>query len=540
MADTPAPPRRDFLAALAAGAALAAFGRQASGADGAPTSAHAPGLVLGPEQPFSFDRLRAMARNLASQPYRAVPVSHREVVEQIDWEAHSQIHFRPEEALFADGPGAFPVAFFHPGKFFPAPVRMYRVDDGQAREVLYDPRLFDMPAGSPARGLGPDAGFAGFRIQESRLAGPGHPDWHSNDWVAFLGASYLRAIGDQYQYGLSARGLAIDVAVPGRTEEFPAFTRFYFEAPADRSDRMTVVALLDSPSATGAYRFVLTRGSGVTMDVEAQVTLRQDVAQLGIAPITSMYLFSKTAKKTRYDWRPEVHDSDGLALWTGSGEHLWRPLENPSHHRLSLFADHNPRGFGLMQRERHFEAYLDDVHYERRPSLWVEPLDAWGEGSVLLWEISSPEETIDNIVAMWVPRAPAQAGSEHLLRYRLHWQAEEPFPTPYARCTDTLRGRGGQPEHPPRPEGVEKFVVAFQGPSLAALPPGVAPEAVLSATHGTFSPVFTEPVPDGLPGHWRTQFDYRPEGSETAELRLTLRHDGQDLSETWLFQVQPG
>ena len=525
-------PRRQFMGACAAGAALALFARPGFAAD-------APGLVLGPPEPFSPEGLAAHAQALARQPYRAVPVSHRDVVEQIDWEAHSRIHFKAVDALYADGPGQYPVAFFHPGKFFPAPVHMYRVDGNAAREVRYDPRLFDMPADSPAHGLGPDAGFAGFRVQESRLAGPGHPDWHDNDWAAFLGASYFRAIGDQYQYGLSARGLAIDVAVPGRTEEFPAFTRFYFETPADLSDRLTVYALLDSPSAAGAYRFDLVRGTGVVMDVDARVFLREDVAQLGIAPVTSMYLFSKTAKKTRYDWRPEVHDSDGLALWTGAGEHLWRPLENPPHHRMSLFADRDPRGFGLMQRERHFDAYLDAVHYERRPSLWVEPLDAWGEGSVLLWEIASPEETIDNVVALWVPKAPARAGSALHLRYRLYWQAEEPFPVPYARCTATLRGRGGQPEHPPRPAGVEKFVVAFRGPDLAALPPGEVPEAVLSATHGRFESVFTEAVPDGVPGHWRAQFDYAPEGDAPAELRLTLRHDGRDLSETWLYQYQP-
>ncbi|MDE1990022.1 MAG: glucan biosynthesis protein D [Betaproteobacteria bacterium] len=525
------------MTALATGTVMAAFARPSWSAEGAP--AGVPALALGPEQPFSFEALCEQARALARRPFEAVPVSHRDVVEQIDWEAHSQIRFKPEAALFAAGPGQFPVAFFHPGKFFPAPVHMYRVEHGQAREVLYDPRLFDMPANSPAHGLGSDAGFAGLRIQESRLAGPGHPDWHNNDWAAFLGASYFRAIGDQYQYGLSARGLAIDVAVPGLKEEFPAFTHFYIEPATDDSNRITVYALLDSPSAAGAYRFVLTRGSNVVMDVEAQVNLRRDVAQLGLAPATSMYLFSKTAKKTRYDWRPEVHDSDGLALWTGSGEHLWRPLEDPPHHRLSLFADRDPRGFGLMQRERHFDAYLDAVHYERRPSLWVEPLDAWGEGSVLLWEIASPEETIDNVVAMWVPKAPARAGAELRLRYRLYWQAEEPFPTPYARCTATLRGRGGQPEHPPRPAGVEKFVVAFEGPALAALPPGAVPEAVLSATHGTFSSVFTEAVPDGKPGHWRAQFDYRPESTDTAELRLFLRHAGQPLSETWLFQYQP-
>ena len=524
-------PRRDFLSALVASAAW--------GLTGTPVRAEAlPALQLGPPEPFSFEGLQAEAQALARAPYRPVPVPQRARIDQIDWAAHSQIHFKPEAALFAAGPGEFPVGLFHPGKFFPAPVQIYQVEDDRARLVRYDPALFDSPPDSPARGLGPDTGFAGFRLQESRRPEAGHPDWHFNDWAAFLGASYFRAIGDQYQYGLSARGIAIDVAVPGRQEEFPAFTRFYL-APEPAGDTFTVYALLDSPSLTGAYRFRLTRTDRVVMDVDAAVTLRQDVAQLGIAPITSMYLFSKMAKKTRFDWRPEVHDSDGLALWTGSGEHVWRPLDNPAHHRLSLFADRHPRGFGLMQRERHFDAYLDDVHYERRPSLWVEPLQDWGEGDVLLWEIASPEETIDNVVALWVPRTPARAGETLPLRYRLTWQAQEPFPTPYGRCTATLRGRGGQPEHPPRPAGVEKFVVSFAGPALAQLPAGAVPDAVLSATRGTFSGVFTEAVPDGRPGHWRAQFDYTPAGAEAAELRLFLRFRDETLTETWLFRYEP-
>ena len=527
--------RRAFLLALAASAAWASLGLS-------PEAAAAEGLVLGPPSAFSFETLVAEARRLSRAPYRPAPGPDRALVEQIDWAAHGQIHFRAEEALFAEGPGQYPIAFFPPGRFFPTAVRMYRLEGPAAhttaREIAFDKRLFDIPADNPAQHLGPQAGFAGFRIQESRLGEPGRLDWRTNDWAAFLGASYFRAIGDQYQYGLSARGIALDVKVPGRTEEFPNFTRFYFAPPEPGSATVTVYALLDGPSLAGAYRFDMTRGTGVVMDVTATLFLRRDVAQFGIAPITSMYWFSKTSKDREVDWRPEVHDSDGLALWTGTGEHVWRPLNDPAGIALSAFADRNPRGFGLLQRERRFDEYLDGVHYERRPSLWVEPLSDWGAGSVQLVELHTTEELYDNIVAFWVPQAPARAGAQYDLHYRLHWFADEPFPSPLARCVATRLGRGGEPG-PPRPAGVKKFVVEFRGGPLDRLPPGAVPEAVVSASRGRLAGVFTEAVPDGVPGHWRVQFDLAAEGTDPVELHLYLRRGSEALSETWLYQYLP-
>lgn len=407
-----------------------------------------------------------------------------------------------------------------------------------AREIIYDESYFDMPTDSPARQLPRGSGFAGFRFQESRLGDQKKLDWRKNDWVAFLGASYFRAIGELYQYGLSARGIAIDVAQAGQPEEFPAFTHFFFETPHDNGDTVTVYALLDGPSVAGAFRFVMRRDKGVVMDIDKSLFLRRDVARLGIAPATSMYWFSETAKPTAIDWRPEVHDSDGLAMWTGAGEHIWRPLNNPPHTSASAFADDNPKGFGLLQRDRDFNDYLDGVHYERRPSLWIEPQGGWGAGSVQLIEIPTDDEIHDNIVAMWVPKAPAKAGGSYHLRYRLYWLADEPFPSPLARCVATRLGNGGQPGQP-RPKGVRKFVVEFNGGPLAKLPYGVRPEAVLSASRGKFSNVFTEPVPDGVAGHWRASFDLAVDGTDPVDMRLFLRSGKQTLSETWLYQYHP-
>jgi glucans biosynthesis protein len=440
-----------------------------------------------------------------------------------------------DHALNADGPGRFPVSFFHLGMFFQKAVEMNVVEGAAAREIIYDQSYFTIPADSIARKLPQGAGFAGLRIQEPK---GGALDWRRNDWVAFLGAAYFRAIGALRQYGLSARAVAVDVAVAGKAEEFPDFTKFYIDG-SDSGDSLTIYALLEGPSVAGACRFVMTRGKGVTMDIEQALYLRADIARFGLAPLTSMYWFSETRKPTAVDWRPEVHDSDGLAIWTGTGERIWRPLNNPPRIIASSFGDDNPRGFGLLQRDRNFDHYQDGVYYDRRPSLWVEPRGQWGKGAVQLVEIPTDDEIHDNIVAMWVPEKPAAAGSDTVLAYRLFWEADEPFPTDLARVVATRLGNGGQPGLP-RPKGVRKFMVEFSGPPLVDLPFGVKPDAVLWASRGAFSYVFTEAVPDDSPGHWRAQFDFTAgEGVEPVEMRLFLRQGDRILSETWMFQYHP-
>ena len=527
--------RRSFLSAGSAAAALAALGLS-------PEALAARHIRLGDADDFSFEGLIEEARALAGKPYAPPPALSREVLDAIDYEQHGKIKFNSEYALFADGPGQYPVTFFHLGRYFQTPVHMFLIgrDDGKpaARELIYDRAYFDMPKDSPARQLPRGAGFAGFRFQESRFGDQAKLDWHKNDWVAFLGASYFRAIGELYQYGLSARGVALDTALPDKAEEFPTFTRIYFEPPADKSDEVTLYAFLEGPGITGAYKFVMRRDQAVVMDIEAALFLRKDYSRFGLAPLTSMYWFSETVKQTAIDWRPEVHDSDGLAMWNGSGERIWRPLNDPPQTTASAFSDNNPHGYGLLQRDRNFDHYLDGVYYDRRPSLWVEPLEGWGAGTVQLVEITDNDEIHDNIVAMWVPKEPAKAGNSYRLKYRLHWKADEPYPSPLARCVATRMGRGGQPGQP-RPAGVRKFMVEFLGGPLASLPFGVKPEAVLSSSRGKFSYIFTEAVPDGVSGHWRAQFDLTVEGNDPVDMRLYLKNGDQTLTETWLYQYHP-
>ena len=494
----------------------------------------ASAMQLGPPVPFSFASLKAMARRMAHGPYIGPARPAPDIVAKINYEAWGKIKFNMERALFAEGPGKFPVSFFHLGMFFPKAVEMHAVSGGSARQVIYDQSYFEMPDDSIAKKLPHGAGFAGLRVQEPR---DGSLDWHKNDWVAFLGADYFRAIGELRQYGLSARAVALDVAASGKAEEFPDFTQFYIEE-AEHGDSLTIYALLEGPSIVGAYRFVLTRTKSVFMDIDQTLFLRADVARFGLAPLTSMFWFSETKKETAIDWRPEVHDSDGLALWMGTGERAWRPLNNSPRIITSSFLDENPRGFGLLQRDRSFDHYQDGVFYDRRPSLWVEPKGNWGKGAVELVEIPTDDEIHDNIVAMWAPEKAATAGSEFSLSYRLYWAADEPFPTELARCVATRLGNGGQPGQP-RPKGVRKFVVEFKGPPLETLPFGVKPEPVLWTSRGTFSYIFTEAVPDDVPGHWRAQFDLTVNGPDPVEMRLYLRAGDKTLSETWLYQYHP-
>jgi glucans biosynthesis protein len=526
-----------------------------------PAQARVLGLELGPATPFSFEALIVRARDLAGRSHIAPPVPAPEVLDEIDYDAHGKIRFRAENALFASAqqadpgqppdiePGAFPATFFHLGRFFKKPQRIHVVQEAPgrptvAREIVYREDYFDKPADSPARRLPRGAGFAGFRFQEQRAPGragwQGRPlPWQTNDWVAFLGASYFRAIGDEYQYGLSARGIMVDAAVAGTAEEFPDFTHVWLHQPKGGAEGVTAFALLDGPSLTGAFRFDMVRDRGVRMEITKHLFLRKDIARFGVAPLTSMYWYSEKAKQTAVDWRPEVHDSDGLAIWTGAGERIWRPLNNPARTVASSFGDNNPRGFGLMQRDRSFANYMDGVHYERRPSLWIEPVGDWGRGAVQLIEIPTDDEIHDNIVAAWVPAEPARAGNSYTFRYRAHWHADEPAPPPLARCIATRMGNGGQPGQP-RPQGVRKFMLEFKGPPLEAIPFGQKPEVVLSASRGMFSYIFTEAVPNDVAGHWRAQFDFTAgAGDGPIEMRAYLRMGGQVLSESWLYQYHP-
>ena len=243
-------------------------------------------------------------------------------------------------------------------------------------------------------------------------------------------------------------------------------------------------------------------------------------------------------KSAAADWRPEIHDSDGLAVWNGRGEHLWRPLLNPPTLQISTFEDQTPKGFGLMQRDKSYDHYIDAVFYERRPCGWVEPRGDWGRGSVQLVEIPTDNEIYDNVVAMWVPAEPNRAGQRLAYDYRLYWRDIDPFPGDLARCVATRLGMGAL-GGAIRSQVLRKFLIEFQGPILAALDEGDHPEPVVWASRGTFSSFWTEVSPDGTRDLWRTQFDLDPQGTDPVEMRCFLRLNGRPLTETWTYRYIP-
>lgn len=483
------------------------------------------------QQAFDYAWLKGQARTLASQPYHPPSELLPKRIQQLDWDQYQAIRYRPDHALWAKQKLRFEARFFHMGLFFKTPVRMYEVNNGLAHEITYDPSMFDYgKSGLQDAQLPADLGFAGFQLFY-------HTDFQ-HDITAFLGASYFRAVGEEMQYGLSARGLAVDCGME-RPEEFPRFTAFWFERPQPESDQLTVYALLDSTSIAGAYRFVIQPAARQIMDVDAAIYPRKTIERLGIAPLTSMFLYGENDNRLHNDWRPEIHDSDGLAIWRGNGEWIWRPLTNPATLRFNAYLDDSPRGFGLLQRDRKFNHYQDDgVYYERRPSLWVEPRSNWGPGSIQLVEISTPDETADNIVAFWNPATPPQPGQELLFAYRLYWGDQPPVTSSLAKVIATRTGLGGIIGQK-RQYFSWRFVVDFTGGNLAMLSKASKVDAIITTSRGTVEITSVRPLTpvNGM----RAMFDLRPEDDATTpiNLRMYLSLDGQALSETWLYQWTP-
>ena len=487
--------------------------------------------MLGNAEPFDYARLKGRARALAGAPYRA-PASHiPDKVRDLDWDQHQAITYKADHALWAKEKLRFQAKFFHLGLFFKSPVRMFEVVDGQAREIAYDAAMFDYgKSGLDGSSLPKDLGFAGFRLLSD--ADP------VRDIVAFLGASYFRAVGGEMQYGISARGLAIDCGMD-RPEEFPVFTTFWLERPAKGLGELTVYALLDSPSIAGAYRFIIHPAATLVMDVDAALYPRKEIERLGVAPLTSMFQNAENDHRMANDWRTEIHDSDGLSMWTGAGEWIWRPLVNPPTLHFNAFADENPRGFGLLQRDRNFDHYQDDgVFYERRPSLWVEPKAGWGKGTIDLVEIPTIDETFDNIVAFWHPDEKTRAGEELLFGYRLYWGSKMPAASPLAQVAATRTGIGGI-------VGQKKkyfswrFVVDFAGGNLAQLGDKAKVEPVIDVSRGEIELVSARPL-ESISGY-RAMFDLKPndDSMTPVDLRLFLRAGGKPLTETWIYQWTP-
>lgn len=503
--------RRDVLKSLAALAALPAA-----------AWAEEPGLQLAAEATaFDQDTVLDRARALARAPYTPrpqIPESWR----KLTYDQYRKIWFDARNALWENSDTPQRVDVFPPGLYFPQAVALHVVEDGHSRPVRFDMGVFDTTDKFPDVDIDETLGYSGLRLRaELETSGI------FQEYAVFQGASYFRGIGTGEIYGLSARGLALKTGDP-MGEEFPDFTAFWLETPAPGSDSIVLHALLDSPSCTGAYRFEITHGTVLEMQVEAHVFARTDITHLGIVPLTSMFLFDDTMRQRFSDFRPAVHDSDGLLIHNGAGEVIWRPLANPTALQISAFADNNPRGFGLMQRKRKFSDFNDlEALYHKRPAVWITPGEDWGKGAVTLVEIPADLEIYDNIVAYWRPSAPLKAGSQHQMSYTLHWGADPVADVPDMPLKVLNTAMGG------RPEGGQIIAIDFE--DAAHVPGDLSKvEIILRSSAGDTSSGIVQRNPET--GGPRLAFTFQPGEATLAEFRAQLRLNGAPLSEVWLYR----
>lgn len=428
---------------------------------------------------FNLDDVAAQAKTLAGQKYEAPRSNLPNEFREMKFADYQEIRFRNEKAEWADLKTPFKLSFYHQGMHFDTPVKINEITANSVEEIKYDPSRFDFGDVKFDPKATEKLGYAGFRVLY-----PINKADKQDEIMTMLGASYFRVVGKGHVYGLSARGLAIDTALPSG-EEFPRFSEFWIERPKPADKHLVIFALLDSPRATGAYRLTLRPGSDTIVDVKAQVFLRESVGKLGIAPLTSMFLFGANQPSKILNYRRELHDSSGLAIHAGNGEWIWRPLNNPKHLAVSNFTVENPRGFGLLQRGRDFSHYEDlDDRYDKRPSTWIEPKGDWGKGSVDLVEIPTADETNDNIVAFWSPEKMPEPGQPMDFAYRLHWTTDEAalHPADSAWVKQTLRSTGDvkQSNLIRQVDGSVAYLVDFEGPSLKALPEDAPVRSVVS------------------------------------------------------------
>lgn len=484
-------------------------------------------LLERPAAAFDLGEVARQAAELAKAPYDDSDAKVPPWLLEITYDQWRDIRFRPDKSLWRGAGLPFEVQFFHPGLYFPHRIRINVVDSNEVTPVTLTTRQFDYGKNDFAAKIPDDLGYAGFRIHY-RLNRPEYLD----ELVVFLGASYFRALARGQVYGLSARGIAIDT-VASKPEEFPFFREFWIEKPAADASAITLYALLDGPAITGAYRFEIFPGDQTRMKVDCRLYLRRKVEKLGIAPLTSMFFHGEDEMHPIVDYRPEVHDSDGLLLRFDSGEWLWRPLQNPTAMQVSSFAMQSPKGFGLLQRDRDFDHHQDlETRTDLRPSVWIETHGDWGSGHVELMQLPTNTDIHDNIVSYWVPKTQPEPGGSVSFAYTMYWYGADPSRPPGGRCVATRRDRGTI-------EGAQRLVLDFEGEALTALAADETPTGVITVAGGDeVAEILDEHiVKNPVTGGWRLAFQVRPRGEGPVELRAFLERDGAALTETWSYAI---
>ncbi|AFJ47528.1 glucans biosynthesis protein G [Shimwellia blattae DSM 4481 = NBRC 105725] len=485
---------------------------------------------------FSIDDVAKQAKSLAGKAYEAPKSNLPSLFRDMKYADYQQIQFNHEKAYWNKIKTPFKLEFYHQGMYFDTPVVINEVTANSVRRIKYSPDYFTFGNVKHDKDSVKDLGFAGFKVLY-----PVNSKDKQDEIASFLGASYFRMIGAGQTYGLSARGLAIDTALPSG-EEFPRFREFWIERPKANEKRITIFALLDSPRATGAYRFVVIPGRDTVVNVQSKVYLRDKVGKLGVAPLTSMFLFGPNQPSPTTNFRPELHDSNGLSIQAGNGEWIWRPLNNPKRLAVSSYATENPKGFGLLQRGRQFARFEDlDDRYDKRPSAWVTPVGDWGKGRVELVEIPTNDETNDNIVAYWTPDQLPAAGKEMNYKYNITFSRDEEklHAADSAQVVQTRRSTGDvkQSNLIRQPDGTIAFVVDFAGPAMKKLAentPVTAQTSIGDNGEIVENSVRYNPVTKG----WRLTLRVKlKDDKKTTDMRAALVNGDQTLSETWSYQL---
>ena len=500
-----------------------------------------PGLLLAAQSKgaFSLQNVINKAQDLAKKPFQERQALVPDFLVKLKYDEWRDIRFDPDQAVWLKEKLPFTLQFFHPGLYYVRTVNIYTVDAAAVQPVPFSADLFKYGKNDIKDRVPPNLGFAGFRIHF-----PINVDAYRDEVAVFLGASYFRAVAKKQSYGLSARGLAIDTGLPSG-EEFPSFTDFWIVKPEAGAKKITVYALLDSASITGAYRFVITPGKETSIDVTSRLFPRKKVDKIGIAPLTSMFFYGENVSQRPIDdFRPEIHDSDGLSIATSSGEWIWRPLYNPRTLLMTSFHAPDPIGFGLIQRDLDFDHYQDlEARYETRPSIWISPVGKWGDGRVELIQIPTDKEINDNIIAFWVPDRLPEKGKPVWFSYRMLWHYPGPSRPPAGRVTATRIAKG-------RNDKTKVFVIDFAGERLDALPADKPLTAVISVEpRGKL--IEQQLYKNSVSGGWRLVFQISFEDPSSlekvlpairrpvVELRAYLKLGDNALTETWSYAYQP-
>ena len=482
---------------------------------------------------FDYQNVVSLAQKMSFSPFETKKPDLPSELSEMNYDDFRSIRYKREEGPWYHQNIPFEMQFFHMGSIYQNSVRVNQLIAGKEYYIPYTPKAFTLKD-KPMMNIQGDIDYAGFRLHYPL----NKPDYY-DELIAFLGASYFRALGKDQKYGLSARGLAVDTGM-STGEEFPIFKEFWVKRPAFRQRNMVIYALLDSPRIVGAYQFFIQPGKNTKIDVTATLFPRDDIQKVGIAPLTSMYLFGENTKNRFFDYRPEVHDSDGLLVHNGNDEWLWRPLDNARQLRMSSFHDNKPKGFGLMQRDRNAHHYQDlEAFYEERPSVWIEPLDGFDKGRVHLVEIPSEKEIHDNVVAFWWPDKPIEKGKMYTFKYRMNWIKEEPETFPNAKVVSTHVGAGGVAGS--ENDAMIKYVIDYQGTAFDGFKSVDELTADVSVDNGQIH----HPVVqfNSLTGGYRLFFDFEPNG-KTAELRVFIKSKREKdknriLTEVWSYQYLP-